>query len=205
MSLSELASAEIARGARRGASLLEQQLLNAAGKISGAMLPTAYMQNAPVQPDQQQQQQQQNQPVQQETGGAIQALVKYIPAESTTLYIAASSASVAISSTFAFFTPTFSYWFFAAMTPVLFMLILAGKRRANNMSPFPSLRDFPYWNLSASFIAFLAWGLAVPGNPYATTPMRGATFAFIAIFASTILSMLEPIFQPSSAPAQSAP
>jgi hypothetical protein len=130
----------------------------------------------------------------------IDSLVKYIPVESTTLYLAAVSAQAAILAAVPFFTPLFAYWFFALLTPVLFLLILAGQRRDKGLTRFPPFRQLPWWKLLASFTAFLAWGLAIPSNPYSSTsPLRGAAFAFLALFVSTILSLLENLFEPKSA------
>src|SRR6267143_6667619 len=122
-----------------------------------------------------------------DSSNALQSLVKYIPTESTTLYVAAMSAKDALNATISFFTPTFSYWFFAFLTPVLFLMIYVAKRRAKDLATFPQLRDFPWWKVVASIIAFLVWGLAFPSNPYSTTPLQGAAFAFSAVFVSTLL------------------
>lgn len=131
---------------------------------------------------------------------ALEALVKYVPTESVTLYVAAASAGEALAATFPFFTPVFSYWFFAGLTPILFLLIFAGKRRAQALPPFPPLRRWPWWKLVASFVAFLSWGLAVPNHPYATgSALRGAAFAFGAVFVSTLLSILEGVIEPKPA------
>jgi hypothetical protein len=130
---------------------------------------------------------------------ALESLVKYVPTESVTLYVAAASASEALKATISFFTPEFAYWFFAVLTPILFLLIFAGKRRAQDLPPFPAVTQWPWWKLAASFVAFLAWGLAVPTNPYATSPLRGAAFAFCAVFVSTFLSLLEGVIEPKAA------
>lgn len=128
---------------------------------------------------------------------AFESLVKYIPTESATLYLAAASAGEALEATVPFFTPEFSYWFFAVVTPVIFFLIFLGKRRAQGLTPIlPSLGKWPWFKLVASFVAFLAWGLAVPSNPYATSPSRGACFAFAALLVSTVLSLLEGAIEP---------
>jgi hypothetical protein len=134
------------------------------------------------------------------TTNALEALVKYVPTESVTLYVAAASAGEALAATMSFFTPLFSYWFFAGLTPVLFLLIFAGKRRAQDLPPFPPLAQWPWWKLAASFVAFLSWGLAIPNHPYAVgSPLRGAAFAFAAVFVSTFLSILEGVIEPKRA------
>lgn len=132
----------------------------------------------------------------------LNQLTRYIPTESITLYVAACSAMDALKSIFDFVTEERIYWLFAILTPILFLLIYAGKRRNNGLSPFPRLKNLPWWKLISSTIAFLGWALAIPNAPYlhgsSNTPniAGGAIAAFIAILISTILSICEPIFEP---------
>jgi hypothetical protein len=138
------------------------------------------------------------------TSNALQVLVKYIPTESATLYLAAASASKALSTTISFFTPLFSYWFFAVLTPILLLLaVFAGRRALKLPSVVPPVAQWPWWKMFASFVAFLAWGLAVPTNPFSTSPLQGAAFAFFAVFVSTLLSILEGVFEPQPVAAAS--
>jgi hypothetical protein len=131
------------------------------------------------------------------TSTALQGLVKYIPTESATLYLAAASAGEALKATLSFFTPMFSYWFFAALTPILLLLAVLANRRALNLPVFPPFAQWPWWKMFASLVAFLAWGLAVPKNPFSTTALQGAAFAFFAVFVSTLLSLLEGVVEES--------
>ena len=124
---------------------------------------------------------------------ALSMLVKYIPTESVTLYVAAISAAAALNS-FWSITGTHIYWFFAALTPVIFILIYLGKRRALRLPTLPRVSEFPLWKLFACTVAFLVWALAVPGNPYVSPESGGAVVGFFALFISTVLSLLEPIF-----------
>lgn len=126
---------------------------------------------------------------------ALSMLVKYIPTESITLYVAAISAAPALKSFSARINETLIYWLFAILTPVLFALIYLGKRKAAQLPPSPPLKDWPWWKLFAATVAFIVWALAVPGNPYVSGDTAGGAVAgFFAIFISTILSILEPIF-----------
>jgi len=126
---------------------------------------------------------------------ALSMLVKYIPTESVTLYVAAISAAAALKSIWSQVNAVQIYWFFAALTPVIFILVLLGKRRMMHLLPLlPPVREFPWWKLIACTVAFLVWALAVPGNPYISGESAGAVVGFFAIFISTILSLLEPIF-----------
>jgi hypothetical protein len=131
---------------------------------------------------------------------ALSMLVKYIPTESVTLYVAAISAAAALKSVWSGITTVHIYWFFAGLTPVIFILVLIGKRRTMRLAPVPPPREFPWWKVFACTVAFIVWALAVPGNPYISGDTAGAVVGFLAIFISTILSLLEPIFdRPDSA------
>lgn len=205
MSLMSLAQTEILK--RERATLRKFQthsLYNFAGKIQSEMpapesstandfaekfIPYAINTLSPEQPLQQNQ-----------ATNVLDSLVKYIPTESITLYVAASSAMDGLKSQFNFINEERTYWFFGLLTPILFLLIYVGKRRSANIRPlFPrELKALPWWKLIASTIAFLAWALAIPNAPYLHTPNNvagGAVAAFLAIFISTFLSVLEPIFE----------
>lgn len=126
---------------------------------------------------------------------ALSMLVKYIPTESVTLYVAAISAAVALKSFWPRITAAHIYWFFGVFTPLLFALIYLGKRRASHLPTFPPLGEWPWWKMFAATVGFLVWALAVPGNPYIQSDTAGAAVAgLLAIFISTVLSVLEPLF-----------
>lgn len=125
---------------------------------------------------------------------ALSMLVKYIPTESVTLYVAAISAAAALKAVWPAVTAESIYWFFALLTPVLFALIFIGKLKAKNQWPLKSLAEWPWWKTFAATVAFLVWALAVPGNPYIKDATSGAVVGFFALFISTILSVLEQVF-----------
>ena len=126
---------------------------------------------------------------------ALDALARYIPTEAITLYVAACSALAALAGKVPPEAPYWTYWIFVGLTPVLFLLIFAGQRRAKDLSPFPKFAQWPWWKLIASTIAFGVWSLAVPGTPYLKGEVGGIVAAFLAILVSTFLTLLEPIFQ----------
>lgn len=126
---------------------------------------------------------------------ALSMLVKYIPTESITLYIAALSAVEALKSFSPHLTAKFIYWFFAILTPILVLVIYFGKRKVARIQPtIPPLREWPWWKTIAATIAFLIWALAVPSNPYVEGALKSALVGFLAVFVSTILSVFEPLF-----------
>lgn len=133
---------------------------------------------------------------------ALDALARYIPIEVVTLYVAASAAMPSLKTALGV-TEAGVYWFFGATTPILFLLIFAGKRRAAGLPPFPSLKLLPWWKLTASGIAFFVWALAVPTTPYLGGEAGKVVAAFAALFVSTVLTLLEPIVErPSKAKAR---
>lgn len=68
---------------------------------------------------------------------ALSQLVKYIPTESITLYVAAISAAAALKSFSPRVNETTIYWFFGILTPVLFVLIYLGKRKTEKLPVWP--------------------------------------------------------------------
>jgi|SRR5215213_8794195 len=138
----------------------------------------------------------------------LSALAKYIPTEVVTLYIAAISASAALQAEWAFITPARLYWFFVIFTPLFVLLTYVGKRKAAvDLSVWPSsAREWPWWSMFAPTVAFMAWALAVPANGILE---NGVITAFLAIFVSIILTLLEPLFnfvrKPTPPPQGGAP
>jgi hypothetical protein len=113
--------------------------------------------------------------------------------ESITLYVAAVSAAPAIASiTGGKVTGVILYWGFAVLTPLLLLLVLMSKRASDGQPPVP--KRWPWWKLVAATIAFLVWALAVPNNPYVQGDAAAVVAGFGAILISSVLSLLEPIF-----------
>jgi hypothetical protein len=131
---------------------------------------------------------------------ALDNLIKYIPTEAVTLYLATVSFIASLEAKLKQAITPLVFWLFVALTPLLFLLIYIGKRRSAGLKALPDVKDFPWWKLIASIIAFSVWALAVPGGPYLSGTMAGALAAFLALFVSTFLSVLEPVFErPASA------
>lgn len=126
---------------------------------------------------------------------AFDSLANYIPTEAVTLYVAASSAMLALKDTFAWVTEGGVYWSFVCLTPILFLIIFCGKRREANLSLLPSISQWPWWKLAASTLAFAVWALAIPTTPYLQGAGGGAVAAFGAVLVSTFLTLLQPIFE----------
>jgi hypothetical protein len=129
---------------------------------------------------------------------ALDGLIKYIPTESVTLYVAATAALSSLTATFPLLTPYRLYWGFVVLTPVLFLLIYVGKRRSQKLPPLPPQpARWPWWKLIASTIAFMAWALAIP--PLVTTDPGKVVAAFGALLVSTLLSLVGGVVEPTEA------
>jgi hypothetical protein len=118
-------------------------------------------------------------------------LVKFIPTESITLFVGAMAAAPGLSENNV--NTKQLYWGFCFATPVILLLILLGKRRAAGLRVFPPVKEFPFWELIASFVAFAAWAVAVPGGPYLQGGSKGVVAGFLALLVSSILSLVEPL------------
>ena len=125
----------------------------------------------------------------------VNALVKYIPTEIVTLYVAAASATPAVRSAIPDFDARITYWGFAILTPLLLILVYASKRASSGLATLPPVSQLPWWKMVAATIAFLIWALAVPSNPYITGDSGAVVAGFGAVIISTLLSLLEPIFE----------
>jgi hypothetical protein len=125
----------------------------------------------------------------------VNALVKYIPTEVVTLYVAAASSTQAVRSAVPSFDGRITYWAFAVMTPIILLLVYASKRASSGLITLPPASQWPWWKMGAATVAFMVWGLAVPGNPYITGDAGAVMAGFGAIIISTLLSLLEPIFE----------
>ena len=124
---------------------------------------------------------------------AINALVKYIPTEVVTLYIACVSALPAVHDDIKEITSVRMYWAFVVLTPMLFILMYYNQLVVADQ-PFPKFLQWPWWRIFASTIAFSVWALAVP-NDFFTTKSAAVLSGIGAAFVSTLLSLLGPIVE----------
>lgn len=130
-----------------------------------------------------------------QASNVFDALARYIPTEAVTLYVAAASAMGALKETFPHLTEAGVYWFFVIFTPILFFIIFLGKRSEAKLKLFPPIKQWPWWKLIASTVAFAVWALAIPTTPYFKGIAGGAVAAFGAVLISTFLTLLQPIFE----------
>ncbi len=129
---------------------------------------------------------------------ALDGLVRYIPTESVTLYVAATSAISSLAQAFPAVTDVRLYIAFVVLTPVFFLLIYVGKRRSQKLSFMPEdMKSWPWWKLIASTIAFSVWALAVP--PLIQGDAGKVVAGFGALLVSTLLGLIGNIVEPSEA------
>jgi hypothetical protein len=129
---------------------------------------------------------------------ALDGLVKYIPTEAVTLYVAATAAMKSLTETFSWLSASRLYWGFVVLTPILFLLIYFGKRRSQKLPIAPAhVTDWPWWKLIACTIAFMVWALAVP--PLVDTDAGKIVAAFGALLVSTLLSLVGGVVEPPEA------
>ncbi|HSM54555.1 MAG TPA: hypothetical protein VK879_00235 [Candidatus Sulfomarinibacteraceae bacterium] len=129
--------------------------------------------------------------------GSLNLLVKYIPTEVITLYVATLSAAPALQEVFPRIRTGDIYWGFTIITPLLLLLIYINKRATSGLTPVPPARQWPWWKLFAATVAFMVWALAVPGNPYVSGSTAAVLAGLGAVFISMLLNLLEPIFEHS--------
>jgi hypothetical protein len=129
---------------------------------------------------------------------ALDGLVKYIPTETVTLYVAATAAITNLTTAFPSLTPFWLYWGFVVLTPIIFVLIYLGKRRAQKLPLLPAApwwKNWPWWKLIACTVAFMVWALPIP--PLVSTDGGKVVAAFGALLVSTILSLIGAVVEPA--------
>jgi hypothetical protein len=131
--------------------------------------------------------------------GSLNLLVKYIPTEVITLYVATLSATPALKELIPTLGTQDIYWGFTIVTPLLLFLVYVNKRATSGLTPVPRAQEWPWWKLFAATVAFMVWALAVPGNPYVSGSTAAVVAALGAVFISMILNLLEPVFEKKGA------
>src|SRR5450759_3828699 len=81
---------------------------------------------------------------------AISSLVKYIPTEVVTLYVAALSATPVVRSAIPTFDTRVTYWGFTFITPLLLLLVYASKRASSGLPALPIVKELPWWKMCAA-------------------------------------------------------
>jgi hypothetical protein len=141
---------------------------------------------------------------------ALKTIATYIPTEVIALYLAALAAVrsatgvTTVSHGIAQRTGSASHisgselWtfgVFAVVTPLVVWLLYAGKVKTAGKKLPLSPRKWPWWEISASAIAFTAWAFALPQSPFARFSWYTLAWAtFVVLVVSTALGLLAPVF-----------
>ena len=126
---------------------------------------------------------------------ALAVIVTYIPTEILTLYVAVVVAihnpkSIDVSDLWA------NFWIFLGATPIVVWAIYAGKVKSNR-KPLPlAPAKWPWWEMIAATIAYVAWAVSLPNAPFlAAVGLPVNLASVIVLVASVALGLLAPIFQ----------
>ena len=128
---------------------------------------------------------------------AMNLLFGYIPTEVITLYVAILAAMQPPAGQV---NPAQAavFWIFLGGTPVVVWLVYAAKLKAAN-KPLPlSPGAWPVWEMFAGTVAYFAWAIALPTNPFQIANAGWYSSSVAGIFelvASTVLGLLAPFFQ----------
>ncbi len=130
---------------------------------------------------------------------ALNVLFGYIPTEVLTLYVAILSVlkqpdKVELAN--AGSSGWTVFWCFLIATPVVVWLSNGAKVIAAN-KPVPlAYKTWPVWEMFAATLAYMAWVLALPNNPFIGQSWYSTGIAGIAVLVvSTFLGLLAPFFQ----------
>lgn len=130
---------------------------------------------------------------------ALEVVTAYIPTEILTLYVATIAAIQGDKASSAL-APWAAFLVFLVATPVVVWLIYAAKFRAQSDHLPWKPADWPKWEMVAGIVAYLAWALALPGNPFMEFGWYSSSLAGIAVMATAaLLGLLTPIVHPEAA------
>lgn len=126
---------------------------------------------------------------------ALSVLTTYIPTEVLTMYVAVLAALQDLSRK-SYSLQWMVLWAFLAATPIVVWLVYAAKVKSAGKELPLSPTTWPWWEMGAATLAYLAWAFALPNSPFVeiagySAPLSGV----IVLLASTVLGLLAPIFQ----------
>jgi hypothetical protein len=127
------------------------------------------------------------------------ALTRYIPTETITIFVAAAGAMNALKDVWPGVEMWMLYTGCAVLTPLIYWAVAYGRHnQANDGTPF----RFAIWEPVAATIAFLVWALSVPGVLALADPKAAASAqtlaAVAAVLVSALLSLVEAMLRGAS-------
>lgn len=130
----------------------------------------------------------------------LSAIVAYIPTEVLTLYVAVLAAiqhpTAAVQPTQLELRPLWiSFYGFLAATPLIVWLVYAAKVRAENKKLPVAPRTWPWWEMFAATVAYVAWAFALPNSPFQkySSWYSSAIAGVVVLVISTLLGLLAPL------------
>ena len=138
-------------------------------------------------------------PGEEDVQNSLSQLIEYVPAETISLYLASVAALPVLVESVPWITAVRVYWVYALLTPLLYVLMYAGKRNAAGEARWPSFskwKTWPIWPMVAATVAFLVWALTVPSGPYLTDDGGRVLSGLLAIIVSTLLGVAGRFFAP---------
>ena len=185
MSISSMTNAAIARRVDFASSSAAARDLQAIATGAGTAAPTTSGDGVP--------------PKATPIDTALHVLFGYIPTEVITVYLAVVAAlqpsASAGSGCPVANSWTLAFWIFLSATPLVVWIVFAGKLRAAG-KPLPAKPSlWPVWEMCAGTIAFAAWAIALPNNPFKCAPWYNSALAALAVLiVSTVLGLVAPLF-----------
>jgi len=124
----------------------------------------------------------------------LEALVRYIPAESIALYIALLGA---VGSGSGYGGRWVAFWIFLGATPALVGVDWAVKARRATGLDSALTGSLLAFNLVAATFAFAAWAFSLPASPFGQISWYDQRWAgFVALAAAIVLAKAEGLFLP---------
>jgi len=126
---------------------------------------------------------------------ALKVIATYIPTEILTLYVAVLGAlqgpqGISIRSL------RIAFVFFLILTPFIVWLTFAAKVRAAKLHLPIKPNTWPFWEIFAATVAYVAWAVALPDNPFKDYSWYSPAISGVIVLAiSMILGLLAPVVQ----------
>jgi len=126
---------------------------------------------------------------------AIHVIAAYIPTEIITVYVAVLG-SITHSGDMTSSSECLAFYSFLFATPLVAWVVFAAKVKTSGKTLPWRYSQLPVWEMSAATIAYFAWALALPTNPFVHSNWYSSSLAgIIVLITSTVLGLLSPIFQ----------
>jgi hypothetical protein len=134
----------------------------------------------------------------------LSAITTYIPTEILTLYVAVRAA---LASPPATVTATatvmaggvnwpewYAFWGFLAVTPIVVWIVFATKLRAAHHWLPVSPGQWPWWEMFAATVAYVAWAFGLPNSVFNLKPWYSAAVGSVVVLVtSTFLGIIAPL------------